>query len=211
MCDCLGRDAQLCVLFSMVIVTSAVTLEQRQTGKGGGATDCWGQFPWHVLLLFGAVQVISNVVEENNTIAVSFPPSFWRHQSPLTVQILLAVVSTLLAETMNNTVLSRILMPLTINVAASTRVNPMYYAIPVAVGASSNLIMPITLPLVVLHEAAEVPLRHLLFAGIIMKATLLFTLILSMNTTGRYIFVTSPTVKGLNNTATASRHQASHY
>ncbi|XP_070389113.1 uncharacterized protein [Dermacentor albipictus] len=205
------EDAQLCVLSSMVIVTSAVTLEQRQTGKEAGATDCWGPFPWHVVLLFGAVQVISNVLEGNNTIAVSFHMSFWVHLSPLMVQIVLAVVATLLAETMNNAALSRILMPLTVNVAATTRVHPLYYAIPVAVGASTNLIMPITLPLVVLHEAAEVPLRHLLFAGVIMKTALLFTLILSMNTTGRFIFVTSPTVKAFNNTATASRHEAPNY
>ncbi|KAH6933610.1 hypothetical protein HPB50_016798 [Hyalomma asiaticum] len=123
-------------------------------------------------------------------------------RSPLTVQIILAVVAALLSETMNSATLSRMLLPLTIHAALSTRVHPIYYAIPVAVAASSNMIMPITLPLVVLHE---------LFAGLVMKTALLSTLIISMNTTGQYIFHISPTVKGLNGTGPASRPQAPPY
>ncbi|KAL1478202.1 hypothetical protein MTO96_016390 [Rhipicephalus appendiculatus] len=152
------EDAQLCVLCSMVIATSAVTFEQRQEEKQGDATDCWSRFPWHMVLLLGAVQVVSKIIE-----------------------------------------------------AVSTRMHPIYYAIPVAVAASSNLIMPITLPLVILHEMAEVPLRHLVFAGLLMKTALLFTLIISMNTTAEYIFYISPAVKALNSTGPASRHEAPHY
>ncbi|KAH7964342.1 hypothetical protein HPB51_027418 [Rhipicephalus microplus] len=89
--------------------------------------------------------------------------------------------------------------------------HPIYYAIPVVVAASSNLIMPITLPLVILHEVAEVPLRHLVLAGLVMKTALLSTLIISMNTTAQYIFYISPAVRALNSTSLASRNQAPHY
>ncbi|XP_049271214.1 uncharacterized transporter B0285.6 [Rhipicephalus sanguineus] len=195
----------------MVIVTAAVTFEQRQEEKQGDATDCWSRFPWQMVLLLGAVQVVSKVIEANSTVATSLRASSWMHQSPLTVQIVLTVVGALLSETMNNEALSRLLLPLTIHAAVTTRMHPIYYAIPVAVAASSNLIMPITLPLVILHEVAEVPLRHLVLAGLIMKTALLSTLIISMNTTGQYIFYLSPTVKALNSTGPASRHQAPHY
>ncbi|KAH7977134.1 hypothetical protein HPB51_027007 [Rhipicephalus microplus] len=95
--------------------------------------------------------------------------------------------------------------------AVSTRMHPIYYAIPVVVAASSNLIMPITLPLVILHEVADVPLRHLVLAGLVMKTALLSTLIISMNTTAQYIFYISPAVRALNSTSPASRNQAPHY
>ncbi|XP_075741555.1 uncharacterized protein LOC119185140 [Rhipicephalus microplus] len=142
----------------MVVVTSAVAFEQRQTEKEIDATDCWSRFPWHVVLVLGAVQVLSKIIE-----------------------------------------------------AVSTRMHPIYYAIPVVVAASSNLIMPITLPLVILHEVAEVPLRHLVLAGLVMKTALLSTLIISMNTTAQYIFYISPAVRALNSTSLASRNQAPHY
>ncbi|XP_075741562.1 sodium-dependent high-affinity dicarboxylate transporter 2-like [Rhipicephalus microplus] len=195
----------------MVIVTSAVTFEQHQAENERDATDCWSRFPWHVVLVLGAVQVLSKIIEANNTLTKTLRPSSWMQQSPLTVQIVLAVVAALLSEAMNNESLSRMLLPLTIHAAVSTRMHPIYYAIPVVVAASSNLIMPITLPLVILHEVAEVPLRHLVLAGLVLKTALLSTLIISMNTTAQYIFYISPAVRALNSTSPASRNQAPHY
>ncbi|KAL3187076.1 hypothetical protein MRX96_026005 [Rhipicephalus microplus] len=130
----------------MVVVTSAVTLENRQREMEIDATDCWSRFPWHVVLVIGAVQVLSKIIDANNTLTKTLRPSSWMQQSPLTVQIVLAVVAALLSEAMNNESLSRMLLPLTIHAAVSTRMHPIYYAIPVVVAASSNLIMPITLP-----------------------------------------------------------------
>ncbi|XP_075744067.1 uncharacterized protein LOC142802878 [Rhipicephalus microplus] len=234
----------------MVVVTTAVTFEQRQAENERDATNCWSQFPWHVVLVIGAVQVMSkiieiiaertrcgirsgyvvsqavraNVMQANNTLTKTLRPTSWMQQSPLTVQIILTVVAALLSEAMNNESLSRMLLPLTIHAAVSTRMHPIYYAIPVVVAASSNLIMPITLPLVILHEVADVPLRHLVginmitvqsrsfvLAGLAMKTALLFTLIISMNTTAQYIFYISPAVRALNSTSPASRNQAPHY
>ncbi|KAL3187058.1 hypothetical protein MRX96_025995 [Rhipicephalus microplus] len=159
------KDAQLCVLCSMVVVTSAVAFEQRQTEKEINATDCWSRFPWLVFLVLGAVKVLSKIIEANNTLTKTLRPSSWMQKSPLTVQIVLAVVAALLSEAMNNESLSRMLLPLTINAV---------------------------------------------LAGLVMKTALLSTLIISMNTTAQYIYI-SPAVRALNSTSLASRNQAPHY
>ncbi|KAG0434663.1 hypothetical protein HPB47_018957 [Ixodes persulcatus] len=54
-----------------------------------------------------------------------------------------------------------VLSVLTVGILASTAAtikndDPIYYAIPVAVAASSNVVMPSTIPMVIVHELARI-------------------------------------------------------
>ncbi|XP_075539686.1 uncharacterized protein LOC142574510 [Dermacentor variabilis] len=74
---------------------------------------------------------------------------------------MLAIASSVMAETAGKRALVQVMAPVVVNIAEVQRVHPTYYAIPVIVGASSNVIMPASAPLALLHELARVSFSRL--------------------------------------------------
>nr|XP_054921630.1 solute carrier family 13 member 2-like isoform X1 [Dermacentor andersoni] len=126
--------------------------------------QAWCKMPWGIIIVLGAVQVATRVVEEYDLLPQLFKlfkPTFWTARSHIEVQAILATISSMLAETTNNRTLSLLMMPIVQDIAESKNMYPMYYAIPVVVGASSNVIMPISIPMVVMHDIGRVPFVRL--------------------------------------------------
>nr|XP_054933432.1 uncharacterized protein LOC129387837 [Dermacentor andersoni] len=73
------------------------------------------------------------------------------------------------------------------------RVHPTYYAIPVIVGASSNVIMPASAPLALLHELARVSFWRLLLFGLLAKAIVLSMVIVMVNVADKYGILSAQT------------------
>ncbi|XP_064459852.1 uncharacterized protein LOC135370090 isoform X2 [Ornithodoros turicata] len=180
----MGHDAmemQLRILCGMVLASTLlnhvdqnVVLSRNNIGL---------KMPWGVLFVIGAVQIISLVVEKYSLLEEMFqgiPPNFWQNYSPMSVQVMLACISAGLAETMDRNTISRIIIPIVTEIAARMEVYPLYYAIPVAVAASTNVIMPISTPLVILHEIGHVPMWQMVL--------LVGAVLLSMNTTAEMIY-----------------------
>ncbi|XP_042146719.1 uncharacterized protein LOC115331410 isoform X2 [Ixodes scapularis] len=59
--------------------------------------------------------------------------------------------------------------------------NPIYYAIPVAVAASSNVVMPTTIPMVIVHELARIQPYSLLYLGLSVKLLLIAMILVTTN------------------------------
>ncbi|XP_065282004.1 uncharacterized protein [Dermacentor albipictus] len=177
--------------------------------------QAWCKMPWGIIVVLGGVQVATRVVEEYDLLPQLFKlfkPTFWTARSHIEVQAILATISSMLAETTNNRTLSLLMMPIVQDIAESKNMYPMYYAIPVVVGASSNVIMPISIPMVVMHDIGRVPFVRLppgpgsdpatsglaaqhqnhyattLVLGIVLKMVLVGMVLLTVNAIGRTLY-----------------------
>lgn len=73
------------------------------------------------------------------------------------------------------------------------RMYPEYYAIPLIVAASSNCIMPASVPFAILHGLAKVPFLKLLLLGLLAKIVIISTVILAVNMVDRFGYFGSHT------------------
>ncbi|XP_077507554.1 uncharacterized protein LOC144118505 [Amblyomma americanum] len=109
---------------------------------------------------------------------------FWGKNSLVVNQVVIGVIGSVLAEAINNNHLCDDIVPLVMEIADGTDVPPAAYAVPAAVGASSNLILPIHLPMIVANEVIEVPMLQVATIGILAKAITVASAIVSVNTFG---------------------------
>ncbi|KAH7955958.1 hypothetical protein HPB52_005285 [Rhipicephalus sanguineus] len=155
--------ALLVSAFGSLFAKTAMTVRQ-----------AWCRMPWGVIIVLGGVQVATRLVEEYDLLPQlfkMFKPTFWTARSHIEVQAILATISSMLAEATNNRTLSVLMMPIVQDIAETKNVYPMYYAIPVVVGASSNVIMPVSIPMVVMHDVGRVPFVRLVRAATSMLIT----------------------------------------
>ncbi|KAH8040064.1 hypothetical protein HPB51_009320 [Rhipicephalus microplus] len=150
--------------------------------------EAWRRMPWGVVIVLGSVHVATRVVEEYDLLPqlfkMLFRPAFWRARSHIEVQAILATITSVLAEATDNRTLSMLMMP----IAETKNMYPMYYAIPVVVGASSNVIMPVSVPMAVMHDVGRVPFVRLLVLGMVLKMVLVGMVLLTANAIGRGLY-----------------------
>ncbi|XP_049520086.1 uncharacterized protein LOC119445118 [Dermacentor silvarum] len=151
------RMALLTALTSMMLATSLLTSFLQAAFDF--MRNIWRMMPWGVLILLGATHVASELLQTcdlpQEVLRVA-STSFWEERSPLEAQAVLAFATSVMAETTDKRVLVEIMTPAVAHIAEIQRMYPAYYAIPVIVGASSNFIMPASMPLALLHEVARV-------------------------------------------------------
>ncbi|KAH7986650.1 hypothetical protein HPB49_025873 [Dermacentor silvarum] len=119
------------------------------------------RLPWGVIVVYGAASVITRVAETTGLAKVAFDNQFWSQQSDLVKQVLLTVASSLMAEFMTAAALCNAILPIVINLSTDAEHDALYFGLPVAVGASVNTILPVSLPLVMLHDMAPVTRKQL--------------------------------------------------
>ncbi|XP_077541362.1 uncharacterized protein LOC144153595 [Haemaphysalis longicornis] len=73
-------------------------------------------------------------------------------------------------------------------------VYPAYFAVPVIMGASSNVVMPASVHLALLHELARVPFWILLLLGLILKMILVSLAIATVHIADKAGFLAPPTL-----------------
>ncbi|KAG0412665.1 hypothetical protein HPB47_010183 [Ixodes persulcatus] len=117
-----------------------------------------------------------------------FDRKFWVRTSPLEVQMILATMASLLAEITDKRELVQGMMPIVSNIATLKNMYPTYYAIPVIVGAFSNLIMPASVPLVILHEVARVSFLKLFILGLLLKLLIITMVLITVNSAGKMVY-----------------------
>ncbi|XP_070384947.1 uncharacterized protein [Dermacentor albipictus] len=176
------RVALLSALTSMMVATSLVTscLE----AAFDFVRQIWQVVPWSILLFIGATQVSSKLLQVYDIPHELFKlvsTSFWEECTAVEAQVMLAIASSVMAETAGKRALVQVMAPVVVNIAEVQRVHPTYYAIPVIVGASSNVIMPASAPLALLHELARVSFWKLLLLGLLAKTIVLSMVIVMVN------------------------------
>ncbi|KAH6934283.1 hypothetical protein HPB50_022863 [Hyalomma asiaticum] len=211
-----AQDLITCFLGAIVLLASAALSSLRRTGMSGapklsaeqfrGKVDVDGdetpdfrpdpsqclasltsRLPWGVIVTYGAASVITRVAETTGLAKVAFDNQFWSQQSDLVKQVLLTIASSLMAEFMTAAALCNAILPIVINLSTDTDHDALYFGLPVAVGASVNTILPLSLPLVMLHDMAPVTRKQLILTGAFVKTVVVASILLSMNTTGEYV------------------------
>nr|XP_054934102.1 uncharacterized protein LOC129388089 [Dermacentor andersoni] len=174
----------------------------------------WQVVPWSILLFIGATQVSSKLLQVYDIPHEVFKlvsTSFWEECTAVEAQVLLAIASSVMAETAGQRVLVQVMAPVVVNIVSGMqrsrdrhlhvcahpaevqRVHPTYYAIPVIVGASSNVIMPASAALALLHELARVSFWRLLLFGLLAKTIVLSMVIVMVNVADKYGILSAQT------------------
>ncbi|KAH7958549.1 hypothetical protein HPB49_002534 [Dermacentor silvarum] len=113
----------------------------------------------------------------------------WEERSVLEVQAMLAFAASVMAETTDKQVIVDIMAPMVIHISELKQMHPAYYAIPVIVGASSNFIMPASVPLAILHDLSRVSFWKLFLLGMFAKIVVMSMVIVAVNVVERAGFL----------------------
>ncbi|XP_075744096.1 putative transporter B0285.6 [Rhipicephalus microplus] len=154
----------------------------------------WEMLPWGVILMLGATQVASKLLQAHGLAIESFrliPSSFWEERSALELQVMIAFAASTMAEATDKQVLVEIMTPMVVHIADMKRMYPAYYSIPLIVGASSNCIMPASVPFAILHGLAKVTFLKLLLLGLFAKVVIISTVIATVNLVDRFGYLGS--------------------
>ncbi|XP_077507669.1 uncharacterized protein LOC144118691 [Amblyomma americanum] len=173
------RITLVVALAAMILVTSSLTSCLRAAFEF--IRNIWQMLPWGVLLLLGATHVASEVVQAFSMV----PSSFWEERTLLEVQTLLAFAAAIMAEGADKQVIVEIMMPVVGHISEMKQMYPAYYAIPVVVGASSNVIMPSSVPTALLHDLSRVPFWKMLLLGLFSKTVVMSMVIVTVNVMDR--------------------------
>nr|XP_054923195.1 sodium-dependent low-affinity dicarboxylate transporter 1-like [Dermacentor andersoni] len=188
--------ATLPALCGTVLLLSALPSgqDQRSWESGRRILD-WdtvrSHVSWTLLLVCGSTSMLSQMAERHNLVKAVFDNvdvAFWKARSPVTIQLLMAFTAAGFAELINSMPLCNLIMPVVFEIASVSTTNPVLYAIPVAAAASSNLIFPSSIPVVILRNSLEMPTSEAVVVGLVLKAVLVVSAVLSTNTVGRLLF-----------------------
>ncbi|XP_049520817.1 uncharacterized protein LOC119446180 [Dermacentor silvarum] len=104
--------------------------------------------PWDIVFIAGGAQAISRFTSECDLLGGlvrGVSDNFWQQRSPLMNQALLCLAICLLAEVSTADAIAEALLPLAHVVASRTDKEAQFFALPFALCASTNLVLPMSL------------------------------------------------------------------
>lgn len=145
---------------------------------------------WGPLIIYGSVSCIAKAMQMSGLmlwIQAVFNEFYFF--TPATIQAVLTIVSSVLTELISIEVTVHLLIPVVVELALKVPCNPLYFAIPVAVAASTTLILPTAaIPVAILDDMLNISRRNLLLQGMLIKLVTIASLLFSMNTVGDTLF-----------------------
>ncbi|XP_077564915.1 uncharacterized protein LOC144180448 isoform X2 [Haemaphysalis longicornis] len=167
-----------------------------------------GSVSWTLLLFCGSGSLLSQMAVRHNLFQAVFEnvdAAFWKDQSTVTIQLLISFLAAFFAEVISSLPLCDLLLPIVVEIASVSTTNPVLYAIPVVAAASTNLIFPLSIPVVIMRNSVEMPITESVAVGLALKVVLVVCVVLSTNTLGRLMF----TSEGIHSVA-SSEHTAAY-
>ncbi|XP_037514786.2 uncharacterized protein LOC119391184 [Rhipicephalus sanguineus] len=160
----------------------------------GGRLASWSRvassMPWGVLIVYGCVHsmLIASRVSGFSALA-SDAIRQMNNMDPVTIQLILTCTAALLTEVVSSTTTASMLVPMAVTLAKQSNTHPLYLAIPVAVASSTSLVTPVSCTAItVVVSYAEISIADLLIPGLMIKAFMVTSVLLSVNTIGEYVF-----------------------
>ncbi|XP_050046946.2 Na(+)/citrate cotransporter-like [Dermacentor andersoni] len=164
------------------------------SASGSGRLASWSRLassmPWGVLIVYGCVHsmLIASRVSGFSALASNVILRM-NDLDPVTNQLILTCVAALLTEVVSSTTTASMLVPLAITLAKESNAHPLYLAIPVTVASSTSLLTPVaSTAITVVVSYAEISIADLLIPGLMIKAFVVTSVLLSVNTIGEYVF-----------------------
>ncbi|XP_064460187.1 uncharacterized protein LOC135370381 isoform X2 [Ornithodoros turicata] len=156
------------------------------------------RLPWNVIFSLGSASLLAHLAEKYKLVQKLFnkiSKTIWLHKSPYLGQALLTTIAACLAEVISSNSLAELLVPSAIEAATLSQVHPVVYVVPVGLASCTNVLMPVTLPLLILREYIHLPWIHVLCYGLLLKLIIISLIVISMDTIGMLVFHVDMTQK----------------
>ncbi|KAL1440417.1 hypothetical protein MTO96_009458 [Rhipicephalus appendiculatus] len=180
---------------------------------------CWdtlcARMPWNVIIMLGCVMVLTRVVEEFNNRSgielstiiplwarrntgssrqcwIQVDDHFWTRRSTKANQFILTSMAALLSEVIVGDALGKVLTPIVVRVAVVTNTPAALYVVPVNMAASLNVMLPVSLPLLIMRQYLNFHCARMVAYGVFLKCTAVLVTVASMNTLGTIFFGSEP-------------------
>ncbi|KAL3191556.1 hypothetical protein MRX96_059656 [Rhipicephalus microplus] len=156
---------------------------------------CWkdlrSRMPWDILLMLGSVMALSRTVKECRLVEVGLEKlddHFWAQRSAKSSQFILVGVAAVLSEIVVGDTLARSMATTVVRVAVVTETPISFYVVPVSLAASINVMLPVSLPLLVMREYLKAKGAQMLAYSVLLKCVAILVIFISMNTVGLVLF-----------------------
>ncbi|XP_049521030.1 uncharacterized protein LOC125944581 [Dermacentor silvarum] len=97
-------------------------------------------------------------------------------------------MAALLSEMIVGDTLGKVLTPVVVRVALVTNAPAAFYVVPVNLAASINVMLPVSLPLLIMREYLNIECVKMVAYGVFLKCTAVIVIVASMNTLGTILF-----------------------
>ncbi|XP_049270646.1 uncharacterized protein LOC119390195 [Rhipicephalus sanguineus] len=156
---------------------------------------CWRQLcsrmPWNIILMLGSVAALTRTIEDFQLVEMGLSKlddNFWSQRSTKSCQFILVSVAAILSEIVLGDSLARSMATTVLRVALVTETPVSFYVVPVSLAASINVMLPVSLPLLVMREYLHTKCAQMVAYGVFFKCTALVAIFLLMNTVGLFVF-----------------------
>ncbi|CAN7938837.1 unnamed protein product [Ixodes hexagonus] len=147
------------------------------------------RMPWTALMVNGCSVCIAVAIKESSMVAwfVKYLPA--NVQYKFVTQIVFTLTAAILTELVGNAATVSIILPVATDVAVKVPVNPLYFAIPVTVAASTTLVLPTaSFALAYVYDRLDIGPWDLMVCGLVVKLVCVAIIILTVSTLGNFIF-----------------------
>lgn len=135
-------------------------LEWRDTSK----------IAWGVLLLFGGGLCLADALEGVGLIDLVGTKIAALDSNPVLIMVLLTLAAIFLSELMSNVALVTVFVPVVCGVADAMGVNPLYFAVPVTLGASCAFMLPMgTPPNAIVFATGKISMKQMASVGFVLN------------------------------------------
>ncbi|XP_065298838.1 uncharacterized protein [Dermacentor albipictus] len=179
-----------------------LTLLVLSTAPGPAWRRCWSlrllcwrnlcsRMPWDIILMLGSVMALSRTVEKYRLVEVGLAQlddHFWAQRSAKSSQFILVSVAAVLSEVVVGDSLARSMATTVVRVAVVTETPVSFYVVPVSMLASINIMLPVSLPVLMMREYLQAKGTQMLAYGVLLKCTAVVVISISMNTIGLFMF-----------------------
>ncbi|KAH7960950.1 hypothetical protein HPB49_025275 [Dermacentor silvarum] len=179
-----------------------LTLLVLSTAPGPAWRRCWSlrllcwrnlcsRMPWDIILMLGSVMALSRTVEKYRLVEVGLAKlddHFWAQRSAKSSQFILVSVAAVLSEVVVGDSLARSMATTVVRVAVVTETPVSFYVVPVSMLASINVMMPVSLPVLIMREYLQTKCTQMLAYGVLLKCAAVVVVFISMNTIGLFMF-----------------------
>ncbi|OQV25521.1 Solute carrier family 13 member 3 [Hypsibius exemplaris] len=147
------------------------------------------KLPWDLLIFNGGVTVLSQLAQDSGLITVmgTLIPNL-QALSPWHVAIIISIISSVLTEFTNNSIVTAMFIPILANYAEDTGVNPLYYMLACTMSSMFSFMVPISsFPTLIVYGYGTVTRRDMLKAGLGPKIVCILMLVVSLEFLGELV------------------------
>ncbi|XP_077534331.1 uncharacterized protein LOC144146242 [Haemaphysalis longicornis] len=153
------------------------------------------RLPWNVILMLGSVRALTAIVEEYRLVEkllAKMDDHFWTNRSSKSSQFILLSLAAVLSEVVVSDSVAQLMEPTVIRVAVATETPKSFFVVPVCLVASVNVVLPVSLPLLVMREYLDIRCAQSVAYGVFLKCATVIIVFISMNTIGLVVFQDVP-------------------